>query len=528
MRSHTRISFFPADFVNVADMTKWLRRADVNVNEETAGSTLRDLYDEIKAGKSKLVVESTTGSPMKSKSRVKVVRVLHVTNLVVLSPDKKTVLVEALREKSWKIRGKKVKKGQLPSIKLNRFGKGSETASDSKHQQHIFKSAADLLGKELQLETKWVNLRRSPVHTDVTERASRSVLELQGRYNVHSIFIDTNPESDTYVWRSSFSDKPRLSFGLAVAPEERDRLMRENEIALEKQKRAAAAHAAIAAAKPFTTMEEVKEGTIIHHWSWVPVGYCLNMATREALGIPADEKQLHRNADEEEHHVPTSGYGVSDFLGGRKRPGKKASRPSAETDAGADGNRPGLDMDGSSPSIRGVMDGSSPSIRGVLDMDGSSPSTRGVRATGRKHILDYGADKRGAYHAAAAAALGSGAEESFEEASFDDSFNGTSMPKILRESASPLNVSHAEEANKQVVALPRLRRVPKGKRGQALGQLSSQEQRFSLSVPQLSPRSSGSTIIDRSVVRNLADIGALQRLRTNQSRYQQQGKQLMR
>jgi hypothetical protein len=426
-KGEQRVSFFPAEFVNVSDLTKWLRRAGVNVNDASA-STLSDLYEEMKAGKSKLVLQrATTGrqhleSPTPRKQEV--VRVLHVTNLVVLDPEKKLVLVEALREKSWKKIGRKVKKGQLPSIKLNRF----QENVDSTREQFIFKAAANLLGKELQLPTKWVNLRRSTVHTEITERASKTFLSLKGQYNVHSIFVDTNPQSDLYAWRTTFSDKPRLSSALAVTPEEQERLQKRVKEEKEREAKREKMMAAIAAAEPFMTEEKVKEGTVVHHWEWVPVGHFLNKKARKALGIPEGEKHYHNDTQDEAREQKRGGQqGVRDFLRGRQR------------------------MGGGSPKRSTVLDADPNADPSAVDMDGKrgGGAIRGARAAARQHILDYGGDKRGAAAAAAACSVDAG------YSSLEDSDNDSSSLSL---SFSGRSIVDTGRETNQGTVLPRLGR----------------------------------------------------------------------
>ena len=156
-----RVSFFPKDFVNCLDMAKWLGRTGVDVPDSEGSSALSNLFDEIKQGKSKLIIEHLPQSAF-APSKQRVVRVLHVMNMCILDKTNTKVLMESHREKTWKPkgdRGRKAKKDHFPSMKLTFVG------SITRVDEHLFKAAAELLSKELGLRTSGMNLRHQAVHT---------------------------------------------------------------------------------------------------------------------------------------------------------------------------------------------------------------------------------------------------------------------------------------------------------------------------------------------------------------------------
>jgi hypothetical protein len=125
-------ALFPTSFISEGDLAKWLARVGVDITKFGIGShrSIKNLMDELKRGETRLVLNvDTQPIPRSLRDRpldfqqppLKVLRVIHVANLVIFGPKKLTVLVEESRRLTW-IKGdaQYVDKGNmLPSSRMN-------------------------------------------------------------------------------------------------------------------------------------------------------------------------------------------------------------------------------------------------------------------------------------------------------------------------------------------------------------------------------------------------------------------------
>jgi hypothetical protein len=300
-----RQQLFPTSFINVADLSKWLKKYQVRVEQFGIGTSknLGHLLSEIEAGESQLCISKIPMSlciKQATSQEYEIVRELHVVNILIFNSNKSKVLVESHR--SFTKHQQCVEKGKLPAIKM----RTSFLPPNMTLREGVAWCASSLLQKELCLKGTKSTFQHSkmlPPNTSI--RYSNSMPGLKGRYHIHQLEVDVRPGSVVVlhpslsqpahhpVYEQTMDGMSKKSHGQRrcsfVANREairRGGAMSGWEVEFFKN---------FTRDEPFVTREPIPDTTacrgeeVLHHWAWVPVEEVLEQKTIDAFGAkPVD------------------------------------------------------------------------------------------------------------------------------------------------------------------------------------------------------------------------------------------------
>jgi hypothetical protein len=249
----TVVLLFPTKFINEPDLCKWLMRLNVDVSKfgNGAAKTISCLLRELQLGESVLRIKEQNS--LGSSSKHEVLRVMHVTNLVIFGPDDQTCLVE--KQRVFLTSGKVQKKGKMPSIKMNT----SCLPPIMSESKGVLKMAISCLHKELSFKRATPILRNSSTLSSVAYRTSESMPGIKGEYHVHQFRIKIIPES---VGKFIIQRRGSVSRG---AMEELMNLRH------------------LINGTPFVTRELTAKGLVEHHWDWEPIDAVMDPAALKEM-----------------------------------------------------------------------------------------------------------------------------------------------------------------------------------------------------------------------------------------------------
>jgi hypothetical protein len=160
------VAMFPCSFISEADLSKWLSKVGVDVTQFGQGNnrTIQNLLQEVKAGKSRIILNNLEhANNAKVPRPFEVVRVIHVTNLIIFGPQRETVLVEASRQLMW-LTGEDqvvVRSKMPPSFKMNT----SQFPPHMTVREGVQIGAANCLLKEFHLKVTRTLLQSGTLYT---------------------------------------------------------------------------------------------------------------------------------------------------------------------------------------------------------------------------------------------------------------------------------------------------------------------------------------------------------------------------
>jgi hypothetical protein len=164
-RSKRTAAMFPASFISEADLSKWLFKVGVDVAKFGIGNyrTISNLLTEVNAGKSRLVLHNIANTGVPRLREFEVVRVIHVTNLIMFNPKKDKCLVESSRKLKWlKGDAQTVLKNRMPpSFKMNT----SQFPPNMSVREGVQIGAANCLLKEFHLKVTRTLLQAGVIYT---------------------------------------------------------------------------------------------------------------------------------------------------------------------------------------------------------------------------------------------------------------------------------------------------------------------------------------------------------------------------